>query len=305
MFDNLSLEYTRVFVAVVDQGGFAAASRQLKRAQSVVTYAIQKLEEQLGVELFDRSTYRPSLTEAGQALLPRARRLVAEAAALRGQARGIAGGLEAEFTLVVDPIFPMDTLVELLRDFQRQYPTVQTRLYAESLGAATAMVLDGRADLGLLSRFASWPDTLVQDPLPPIDWVLVAAPCHPLARLLPGPIPHDAARDEIQLVISDRSDLTQGRDRGVLSTRTWRLSDIWAKLALLRGGLGWGGMPRHMVAGDLAAGTLVELPIPYWEDGGGQPKLHLVLAYRQDRALGPAGCWLRSRIRNCIEPPDG
>lgn len=290
------LDYVRMFVAVVEHGGFAPAARKLKRAQSVVTYGVQNLEKQLNLTLFDRSTYRPTLTPAGQALLPRAHRLLEETTAFDVLAQGMASGLEAEVALVVDPLFPMCQLVKQLQEFERTFPTVQARLFVESLGAATAMVLDGKVDLGLLIDFGTHAKELTKSHLAPIDLVLVAAPSHPLATL-PGRIPLERARDELQLVLSDRSDLTQGVDRGVLSPRTWRLSDLGAKHALLRAGLGWGSMPTHMVEAELARGELVALPIDYWEGDGTLPRLPAVIAHRQDRALGPAAVWLLEHLK--------
>lgn len=294
--NGLVLEYVRMFVAVVENGGFAPAARKLKRAQSVVTYGVQKLESQLDLTLFDRTTYRPTLTPAGQALLPRALRLLEETTAFGVLAQGMSEGLEAEVALVVDPLFPMSTLVGQLHEFERTFPTVQARLFVESLGAATTMVLEGKVDLGLLIDFGTHANELTKSHLAPIDLVLVAAPSHPLATL-PGRIPLERARDELQLVLSDRSDLTRGVDRGVLSTRTWRLSDLGAKHALLRAGLGWGSMPKHMVEADLARGELVTLPIDYWEGDGTLPRLPAVIAHRQDHALGPAAVWLLEHLK--------
>lgn len=294
-----ALEYVRLFVAVVDNGGFAPAARKLDRAQSVVTYGVQKLEEQLGLDLFDRSGYRPTLTLAGQALLPRARRLLEETSAFDAMARGIAGGLEAEVALVVDPLFPMAPLVMQLRDFEQLYPSVQARVFAEPLGTATSMVLEGKVDLGLLIYSEERAAELEQSHLLPIELVLVAAPSHPLAQI-PAPIPLERAREELQLVLSERSDFSRGIDRGVLSTRTWRLSDLGAKHALLRAGLGWGSMPRHMVQDDLDRGDLVQLPLDYWEGDGSLPRVPTVAAHRKDRALGPAALWLLERLKRQV-----
>lgn len=298
--NGIALEYVRMFVAVVEHGGFAPAARKLDRAQSVVTYGVQKLEEQLDLKLFDRSSYRPTLTPAGEALLPRARRLLEETTAFDVMARGMASGLEAEVALVADPLFPMGPLVTQLQEFQRVYPTVQARLYVESLGAATAMVLEGKVDLGLVIEVGAHGHELVQSHLAPIELVLVAAPSHPLAGL-EGPIPLERAREELQLVLSDRSELTRGVDRGVLSTRTWRLSDLGAKHALLRAGLGWGSMPLHMVEGDLQRGELVALPIDFWEGDGTMPRLPAVIAHRKDRALGPAALWLLEHLKRHVK----
>src|SRR5579863_2120874 len=94
--DALSLDQFAVFAAVVEEGSFAAAARRMNRAQSAITYAIQKLEEQSGLPLFDRSSYRPALTKAGEALLPRAQRILSDLDEYRLHARQMTKGLEDE-----------------------------------------------------------------------------------------------------------------------------------------------------------------------------------------------------------------
>src|SRR6202166_2724863 len=101
--EALSLDQFAVFAAVVEEGSFAAAARRMNRAQSAITYAIQKLEDQSGVELFDRSAYRPVLTQAGTALLARAQRILAEIEQYRLHARQMTMGLEHELKLAVHP----------------------------------------------------------------------------------------------------------------------------------------------------------------------------------------------------------
>jgi DNA-binding transcriptional LysR family regulator len=294
--DAITLDQMQVFVVVADEGSFSAAARRLGRAQSAVTYAVQKLEEQIGADLFDRSAYRPTLSEAGVALLPRARRVLEDVAGFRTVAHAIAGGLEAEVSLVVDSMFPMCRLVEVLADLQRAFPTVVPRLYVESLGAAPQMVIDGHADLGVVFDFATVPvDVLEHRFVADIELVAVCAPEHPLA-MVAGPLSHETVRDHPQLVLTDRSPLTAGRDKGVFATHTWRLADLGAKHALLLAGLGWGSMPRHMVETDLAEGRLVALLVEDWDLGRGPPRLPVLAARRKDRVLGPAGRWLWERL---------
>ena len=114
----------------------------------------------------------------------------------------------------------------------------------------------------------------------------MAAPDHPLALsklIVPGDI-----RRHLQLVLTDRSKLTEGRDFSVLSDRTWRLADLGAKHALLLEGIGWGNMPAHAIADDLSAGRLVELSVP----DSPRVKYNLNLLWRKDSRPGPASCWL-------------
>jgi DNA-binding transcriptional LysR family regulator len=97
-----------------------------------------------------------------------------------------------------------------------------------------------------------------------------------------------AGRDHIQLVLTDRSPLTAGRDFSVLSDRTWRLADLGAKHQLLREGIGWGGMPVPLIEADLIAGTLVKLDMP----DRAEVLYHFEGMYRADAPPGPAARWL-------------
>ena len=289
MLDSLTLDQIRLFLAVADTGSFSKAAKQLNRAQSAVTYGIQKLEAQFGIPLFDRTTYRPALTEAGRALLPRARRIAEETNAFRDTARSLASGLEAELTIVLDSMFPMPAVVKALRAFTAKFPTVPPRIYVQSLGAAAELVLDGTCAIGLLGLVFSDAPLLKRFPLLTIDLVPVAAPDHPLAAL-EGPIDTHILHEHVQLVLTDRSSLTAGRDYGVLSGRAWRLADLGAKHSMLLAGLGWGNMPFHLVQNDIAQGRLkVIQPIEF---DSRVAQFVMCGAYLADHRLGPAGQWM-------------
>lgn len=287
--DSLTLDQIQLFLAVVDQGSFSKAARKLNRAQSAVTYGIQKLEAQVGLPLFDRTAYRSALTEAGRTLLSRARRIAEEANAFRDVARSLASGLEAELTIVLDSMFPMPPVVDALRALAERFPTVPPRVYVQSLGAAAELVLDGTCMIGLLPLVFSDMALLKRFPLLTVDLVPVVSPRHPLAAL-EGPIDTHILHDHVQLVLTDSSTMTAGRDYGVLSARTWRLADLGAKHAMLLAGLGWGNMPAHLVGSDIAQGRLkVIRPVEFDARMGG---LGMCGTYLADRRLGPAGQWM-------------
>ena len=294
-----SFDQLQVMLAVVEAGSFSEAARRLNRAQSAVTYAIQRLEEQLGAALFDRSAYRPTLTEAGRTLLPRARLIADELHALIDHAQGIAAGLEPELTLIVDAMFPMCVLVDALRTFGQRFPSVPPRIHVETLGGASELVLNGTCAIGFLMSFGSEFEPLQRRHLLDITLIHVAAPTHPLSRI-DGPLSRDELRRHVQLVLSDRSGLTGNRDYGVLSPQTWRLADLGAKHAMLTAGLGWGSMPEHMVADDLAAGRLRRLTIQADKDDDLIVVLPVCTAYRRDRPPGPAGRWLLEHMASMM-----
>ena len=286
-----TLDQLRLFIAVAEQGSFNAAARQLGRAISAVSYGVANLEAQLGTVLFERQgSSKPVLTDAGKALLANARAVADEVDALLLRARSQQQGLESELTLVVDVMYPSAALSAVLRGFQTAFPTVDLRLHVEALGAVAGMVRDRQADLGIGGPVAAELPELERMALSSVALVPVAAPGHPLARM--ATITPGASRKHLQLVLTDRSPLTEGRDFSVLSPRTWRLADLGAKHALLLEGIGWGNMPDHAVAHDLAAGRLVRLAIP---DAPGLD-YRFTLLWRRDCPPGPAQLWMREAL---------
>ena len=293
-----TLDQLRVLLAVAETGSFSAAARRLNRAQSVISYSIANLEGQLGLTLFARGHRRPVLTEAGRAVLADARRVACIIDDLRARASGLAEGLEAEVALAVDVMFPTAQLVAALQAFARAFPTVALRLRVETLGSVWQLVLEGTCGLGISGPpMGIRTDGLERRLIRHIEMVSVVAPGHPLASL-PPPLPDAAFQDHTQLVLSDRSHLTEGQDFGVLSLRTWRLGDLGAKHALLRAGLGWGSMPEHMVREDLAAGRLVRL-VPAASPSA---RFSLLLIHRAAAPPGPAGQWLAERLAGTAAP---
>ena len=288
MLDGISLDQLRTFVTAVEEGSFSAAARKLRRVQSVVSHTVSNLEEQIGVALFDRSDRYPRLTPQGQALLADARTIIAGVDGFKARAKGMAAGLEAELSVVVDVMFPIDFIANAAQQFRLTYPNTPLRLYVEALGAAFAPVLDGRCGLGVVGPLPINPSSLAREPLGNIKLVMVVAHNHPLASF-EGMIPRQELAKHVQLVLTDRSDLSAGRELGVFSPLTWRLADLFAKHAFLVQGLGWGGMPAHTVEEDVAHGRLKVLSI---EDvpADGLP-LPMSVVYPSASPPGPAGRW--------------
>lgn len=290
---HFSIDQLRLFLAVADEGSFSAAARKVRRSQSVVSYAVASLETQLGVQLFDRSEWKPRLTDAGRALRPDAEALVQSAGSFQAKAGGIAGGLEAELSIVVDVMYPLPVLVEALKTFRAEFPQTMLCLKVEALGAVAEPVLERTCQIGVMGSLPTRVPGLERVKVGEVQLLPVCSPLHPLAQL-PTPIPTSSLSGHEQLVLTDRSELTRAREFGVLSDTKWRLADMGAKHSLLKAGLGWGFMPQPMVALDLADRTLVELAFEYQLPRGGLMPLYAV--YRADWPPGPAGRWLIDRL---------
>jgi DNA-binding transcriptional LysR family regulator len=295
MLDNLSLDQLRTFIAAADAGSFSAAGRKLGRAQSVVSQTLANLEVQSGVRLFDRAGRYPVLTDDGRALLVDARAVVERADAFKARAKDLAGGLEPELSVVVDVMFPMPVLTCAVAAFQAEFPRIPLRILVEALGGVVEPVLDGRCAFGVMGSLPAASTELAGERILATRMVTVAAPQHPLAGHQ-RPIPTPVLGEHLQLVLTDRSTLTQGREFGVFSTNTWRLADLSAKHAFLLAGLGWGSMPLWAIQADLDAGALVRLIIQDLDPEG--MIMPMTVIHRSESLPGPAGRWLIERLKS-------
>jgi DNA-binding transcriptional LysR family regulator len=293
MLDGVTLDQLRTFIAAVDEGSFSAAGRKLRRAQSVVSQTLANLEAQLGVKIFDRSARYPKLTEEGRSLLADARSVADNVDGFKARARAMREGLEPELSGVVDVMLPMEALTRAAAHSRKTYPHTPLRLYVEALGGVVKPVLDGNCSIGVIGSLPLVPEELQSEALLNVSFVTVVSPSHPLASVR-GVVSSMAIAKQIQLVLTDRTALTQGRNFGVLSPLTWRLADLGAKHAFLKTGLGWGHMPLHMVKADLESGALVKIRV---EGNPRDMNLPMKVVFRKDAPPGPAGRAFIAQLR--------
>jgi DNA-binding transcriptional LysR family regulator len=285
MLDGITLDQLRTFIAAVDEGSFSAAGRKLRRAQSVVSQALANLEAQLGVKLFDRSARYPKLTDEGRSLLVDARSVADNVDGFKARARAMREGLEPELAVAMDVMYPMQAVTRAAMYSRKTYPHTPLRLYVEALGGVIRPVLDRSCSIGVVGSLPLVPDDLQSEPLLNVPFATVVSPSHRLATMR-GVVTVSAAAKHVQLVLTDRTALSDGRDFGVVSPLNWRLADLGAKHAFLRAGLGWGHMPLHMVKADLDSGALVKIRLE------GVPRdfaLPMRAVFRKDAPPGPAG----------------
>ncbi len=275
-----SLDQWRTLQTVVDAGGFAQAAQRLHRSQSSVSYAVAKLQEQLGVPLLEIQGRKAQLTKAGALLLRRSRQLLGDAAELEQLARSMVQGWEAEVVLVVDAAYPSSTLMQVLKQFAADCPATRIQLDEVVLSGADEALLEGRADLAIASQV---PQGFLGDPLLEVEFIAVAHRDHPLHQY-EAPLTSEALRRELQVVIRD-SGLYLNRSIGWLGSEyRWTVSSLETAVVAVSSGLGFSWLPIHQINAELAQGLL--LPLPLREGGQQQARLHLVFGRRE--APGPA-----------------
>lgn len=287
MLDALTLDQIRTFVAVADSGSFRAGAGSLSRAQSGVSVAVANLEAELGVLLFDRSGHRPVLTPEGKTLLGDARNILLRVDAMRARARGFGEGIELELSIVVDTLFPVFAIGMALTDMRKAYPTVAIRVAVEPLGGPLQALIDKSCTLAVMVGEDFRDPRIALEALSPISQVAVVAPGHPLAAGADREISIPDLADHLQIVLSDPTSHSHGRDFGVISPQTCRVGTQDAKHALIVAGVGWGRLPSWQIEEDLNRGRLVRLATQSLGRDG-KTDAESYLAHRLDEPFGPA-----------------
>ena len=305
--DAITLDQLRILVVVAEEGSFSAAARKLRRVQSAVSQSMANLEAQLQVTLWDRKTKIPTLTPDGRAILGAARRVTAEVQSLTQLAAQLMAGVEPAVSLCLDSLFPLPAAIELCKEFAQRYPQVELRVDTQTMSAVSAKVLSGDATIGVVSPMGvsgNLGRLLVRRALAPIRMIPVCAASHPLAANA-GPLPMSVLMQHVQIVLSERQleEVDGVPDQAVLTTRTWRVSDLHTKHELLRAGLGFGNLPEHLCGDDLRAGRLVRIWPEAW--GEDEHKLYLSAIHRPELRLGPAHAFVIERLSALCLALDG
>ena len=284
MLDNVTINQLRAFVAVCDQGSFSGAARKLSRAQSAISHAIKALESAFDVELFDRDTRKAQLTAAGRSLLADARAVISRTEEMKTRAGSIARAGAPQLSVAVDVYFSRTQLIESLRTLQTEFPTAAIDLRITTMQGGERLVLEKMCALAVTVQNVPEvsPDAMERHWLCEAEMVTLCAPSHPLAST-PEPIPVDEFGQHVQIVVTDNQPKAEKTQQGVAGKRQWLVNDLGAKRDLLKAGLGWGHMPRHLVDEDLASGELVELERRAWHLG----PLAFVISQRRGHDLSP------------------
>jgi len=281
------------FVAVAHEGSFTAASAALHKSQPAVSKLVRNLEDELGIALFDRGQYRATLTDAGRLFHERAAAVVESSEALKTFGMQLAGRIEPIVRVAVEAVTPLAPIMEILRAVQERYPTARIELATERLAGAAAALREGAADLAVATTLGLGAASFELAHFCTVRILPVARADHPLAKAK-GPVPRAQLRSHAQIVLRDSARGDDSLSLNVLEGGLrWSVDDIASKREVISAGMGWGGLPEHVVADALASGELVALEVPEFEVGA----MELFAMRRRDRAFGLVATELWAEIR--------
>ena len=251
--DNLAM-----LQSIAEQGSLAAAARHLGLVPSAITYRVRQIEDALDVLLFDRSTRKAVLTDAGRELVNEGQRILQEIDAVALRVKRVATGWEPRLTIAVDSLIAQSTLYELTEAFLALNPPTQLKLQRETLSGTWEALVNGWADLalGVVVEQANAAG-MASKPLGEVPFVFAVAPHHPLAAM-PEPLADALVAQHRAVAVADSTRSGVGMNVGLFSgQRVLTVSDMDAKLQAQLRGLGCGNLPQCLAQPYLNAGRLV------------------------------------------------
>lgn len=174
----------KIFLAVVRNGSIAAAAREQNRSRTTISTVLASLEDELGVQLFERSGNQLHLTSIGQSILTDCRRFDQVAGQIQARCQHHLSGAESVLRIARDDAIPENIWRDMLRRLKQRYPQTSLSIYLAPPRELPSLVRNQSVDVA----YGLMPELLTQGyqwfrELADVRMLTVAAPEHPLSQL--------------------------------------------------------------------------------------------------------------------------
>lgn len=252
---HMDTQHLRAFITVARLASFTEAAEQLHLTQPAISKRISALEQQLNCRLFDRIGRRIALTEAGQALFPKAQKILQDVSDTELALSNLSGSVGGSLKLATSHHIGLHYLPQVLKPYTQRYPDVSLELDFMDSEKAYAAVNRGEIELAIITLSSDQPISIEAVPLWEDPLSFVVAPDHPLASANQPDLPllsqysailPDPTTQTTQLVkqIFERNHCQLN-----ISMPTNYLETIKMMVSI---GLGWSALPNTMVDNQLS-----------------------------------------------------
>lgn len=286
---KITLEQWRMFLAVVEFGGFNQASQNVHKSQSSIHTAVNKIENALGVKLFAIEGRKTTLTQAGELMLRRAKFLLDEAEKIESIGVNLGEGVETRLRVAVDEVFPAELLYNVLDTVSSEFPYLRVELMESVLGGATELLKNGEVDIAVAPFTING---LFNEELCQIEFLAVASPSHSLNQTS-EPLPLEKLKSYRQIVVRD-SAISERKDEGWLEAQQrWTVSHMRTSVDMIINGFGFAWLPYPLIENELREGKLKQIPLKV----NAKRNVQLHLLFSDADSLGPVARTFLGELR--------
>ena len=290
----LNLEYVRMFVIAAEQGSFSACARKTGKVQSAVSQAINNLEIDLGVTLFDRTSRQPVLTEAGTRLLKMAQGLLVQADELSKTAAAISQSQETRLSIAIDDGMLTPAIYALIARLESRFSTLELDFATLPSHDIALAVESGEIDLGLMFSEIESMKTTDFFFVANVPFVAVCHPSHPLAEA--SKISSTALLQHKQIAVRG-SAKRESQFLISMASNVWWCSGYQHALSLLLQGIGWAYLPAFMAKDALTTGKLKPMDMVFDHKTWSVP---VDIITPRGRQHGPVVQWFSNELKKTL-----
>ncbi|KGP62569.1 LysR family transcriptional regulator [Legionella norrlandica] len=238
---KVTLEQWRVLQTVIDEGSFAKAAAKLHKSQSNISYTVAKLQEMLGLQLFQVEGRRAVLTEQGMEILKLSRQITRAARNVENAAHNLKLNYEKSLRLAVDEIFPSSVLMAVLQEFSKKNKNTKLIINHGLLSGPSDQLINGEAELAIISKV---PEGYTGNKLMDVDFIPYAHKDNPLHQHL---VTVEDLYEERYIIAQD-SGINKKRSEGWLGSEFhWKVSTLEMKIQCVVYGIGFAWLPKQIV----------------------------------------------------------
>lgn len=292
----MTLDQLKFLQAIVEGGSLKAAAQHLHRTQPTISVAIKNLENELGLQLFDRGQYRNTLTPQGQALYNKAKIVLGQAQSFKKLATQLATGEELQVGIAFTSAIPVAPIISTIRQCKVAFPGTRLEVYSENGMGPLDLLEDGQASI-LIIPWINNIEKLESMHFMNLRFVSVIAAHSPLLQQY-DVVPKAVMKTYPQVIISGRQSSTTSY--GVLEGGDqWRVNDFQTKKEIIMQGMGWGSLPEHLIKDELAQGLLAPIHV---EGEVELPNIEMRIARLASEPVGPVAQRLWQLFREGVKP---
>jgi len=254
----MTLDQLKSLQAIVEGGSLRAAAQNLHRTQPTISVAIKKLEDELGLQIFDRGEYRNKLTPQGKALYEKAKLVLGQAQSFKSLAKQLATGQELEVGVAFTSAIPVSPIISTIRQCKIEFPGTRLEVYSENGMGPLDLLENGQASILILPWIQNI-DKLESMHFMNVNLISVIAAHSPLLQEYEV-VPKAVMKTHSQVIISGRK--SSNTSYGILEGGDqWRVNDYQTKKEIIMQGMGWGFLPEHLIKEELAQGLLAPIRV--------------------------------------------
>ena len=255
----MSPDQIAAFIAVVQTGSFRSAAQLLNKTQSTISASVKKLEEQIGVQLLDRDTYRPTVTAQGKVFFKEAREALKSFENLQVLGNRLAAGNEPFISIVLSAVCAVAPVLNIIKKNIVEYPHTDFSITTEHMSGVIEKLHSGEADIAIGPQICFNEDHEYSQ----IGSVAISSVASP--DLIPAEqsvVNQKKMRSHVHILVQDSGTKTPVKHvNRIPGGKCWYVNDYAIKKDLIVSGLGWGRMPLHMIQNELKTGRLTEIEI--------------------------------------------